>query len=265
MSLAKHPPGMPHTIYHSLWKAIDWVYPPTCSGCQKSKARWCNQCQSQVSVIGENICPICGEPQNNKQICADCLSVRPPFDALRSFGIFKGPLREALHCLKYKKDIGISETLSLYLINMLKTLNWELDLITAVPLSQKRLKERGYNQSDWLSRPLSLYFGIPFVSQALERFRDTRSQVGLSAIERQTNVHGAFHSKASLVGGKNILLVDDVTTTGATIQSCTSALLQAGAGRVFGLTVARAANHSDQAADLIEIPASRTEYGTELG
>jgi ComF family protein len=126
------------------------------------------------------------------------------------------------------------------MISSLKKLNWSLDIITSVPLGLVRFKERGYNQATLLARPIALYLDMPFSTRVLNRTRDTRSQVGLTVSERHDNMVDAFHADSNLVCGKNILVVDDVATSGATLNACASALLHGGADNVYCFSLARA-------------------------
>jgi competence protein ComFC len=202
-----------------------------------------------VVQINNACCPICGQPGQPGKVCRSCRKDPPPFQALRSFGMFQGPLREAIHILKYQKEIGIGEALSAHLINFVIAQGWSIDMVTAVPLSHKRLHERGYNQAALLARPLAYFLEVPYQSNAVERIRDTVSQVGLNAAERRTNVTGAFQSRPTMVEGKTILVIDDVTTTGATLQACAAALQAAGSTKVYGLTLARAPHPGSDAPD----------------
>jgi ComF family protein len=137
------------------------------------------------------------------------------------------------------------------MIKSIRNLNWTLNLVTPVPLGLARFKERGYNQATLLARPIALYFGIPFSSKALKRMRETRSQVGLTVGERQQNMADAFVAKSKLVQGKTVLLVDDVATSGATLNACAKALLDAGASSVYGFTLARAVYLPDGTIDVM--------------
>jgi ComF family protein len=119
-------------------------------------------------------------------------------------------------------------------------LRWEVDLVVPVPLSQARFRERGYNQAALLALPLALSCRIRYNSKTLTRIRETASQVGLSAQRRQENVIDAFLAERISAQGKRILLVDDVATTGATLDACAKALMLAGAQNVLCLTLARA-------------------------
>jgi competence protein ComFC len=222
-----------------FWAAIDLLYPPMCGGCKSRGVRWCEDCQKKVLIITPPICGSCGQPQKNQGLCSQCIGDPPAYQALRSWGVFSGPLRRVLHQIKYYHDRGLGEVLSRHLILYLKQLNWEIDLIVPVPLGLTRLKERGYNQSDLLAHPLAMGSGIPYDKKALSRIRDTQSQVGLSATQRKSNVDGAFKADPLRVSNQSILIVDDVTTSGATIKACAVALLEADAKLVYGLTLAR--------------------------
>ena len=178
-------------------------------------------------------------------ICLDCLAQRPAYTALRSWGVYGGPLRKAILRLKYGRDIGMGEVLSKHLIELYNGLQWSIDLVVPVPLGIARWKQRGYNQAGLLALPLAYAMGIPYQSAALRRTRETSSQVRLGAQERHKNVKDAFRASPRLVSGKRILVIDDVTTTGSTITACAQALTMAGASAVFGMTLARAILQAD--------------------
>lgn len=242
-------------LYRALWTALDWFFPPSCGGCGQMGTRWCSSCQQQVDPIRSGFCSRCGEllpvnggpasSANGLGVCGRCQVQTPSFDALRSYATFDGPLRDAIHRLKYQQDIGLGESLSKHLIELYNQLKWDIDLVVPVPLNVKRMQERGYNQSDLLGRPLAYAIQKPYRTNVLHRNRDTRSQVGLSAAERQQNVHGAFSARTDQVKGRAILVIDDVTTTGSTINACAQALRDAGASAVFGITLARALSQAD--------------------
>lgn len=223
-----------------MWEAVDWVYPPYCGGCGKFGERWCRDCQAGIETLPAEICPTCGNPHPGGTVCDRCLAEPPAFKQLRSAVIFKGAIRKAIHRLKYNADLGLGEALSRHLIDLVAESGWPIDCVTSVPLSNVHLTERGYNQSNLLARPLALVRQIPFMPQAIKRIRETRTQVGLSAKEREINVRDAFWANANLVRNKTVVVIDDVTTTGSTIRSCASALHAAGALSVYGLTLARA-------------------------
>jgi ComF family protein len=136
--------------------------------------------------------------------------------------------------------VALGEILARPMIDCLSQTIWKVDMVVPVPISLSRRAERGYNQAALLARPISLRFGLKYCPQALIKSRETRSQVGLTVEERQSNVHGAFVAGKRIVEGKNILVVDDVTTSGATLNACGQALQMAGANEVYCLTLARA-------------------------
>jgi len=161
-------------------------------------------------------------------------------DGVRSVAFFEGPMREAIHRLKYFN----SQDLAVPLGEMMVSYWWQVrspaDVIIPVPLHAKRLRERGYNQAALLARELGKGVGLPVLEDALVRVRETSPQVDLNAEERKENVRGAFHCPADQLAGKSVLLVDDVYTTGATLEACNLALRQRGVRAVWALTLARA-------------------------
>lgn len=233
-------PGLSYYLFHLLWSGLDLVFPPRCGGCGKLGQRWCIDCQRQLTPPAHPLCEICGEPQSIAGICERCNDSRPAFYALRSCAIFKEPIRPALRKLKYGRDIGLGEALAWDVARSLDALGWQADAIVPIPLSQQRMRERGYNQSGLIAHPLSRIMRWKYLPDALQRVRHTRSQVGLTAAERRENVQAAFTAHTGVVQNKTILLFDDVATTGATLHAASQALLLAGAKRVYALTVARA-------------------------
>jgi competence protein ComFC len=229
--------------YRFFWLAVDSLFPPACGGCGRRGQRWCRGCQASITRIVSSICPHCGEPTQNNLACQRCRENPPAYRALRSCAEFGGPLREALHRLKYQRDLGLGEALGRLLVEQIGTMGWKVDLIVPIPLGRKRMKERGYNQADLLARPLALATGSQYSTRAVRRERETVTQVGLGVRERLENVSGAFLAEKQLVSDRTVLVVDDVATTGATISACASALTAAGASGVYGLTLARAVFH----------------------
>ncbi|MCL4531429.1 MAG: hypothetical protein M1282_18750 [Chloroflexi bacterium] len=154
--------------------------------------------------------------------------------------MFDAPVQNALRRLKYRRDIGLGDAQAAQLLEFVVSLNWPVELIVPMPLGRKRLQERGYNQVGFIARPHSLALRIAFAPDALARVRETRSQVGLTKVERRANVNKAFQAKEMRLNGRVVLLMDDVATTGSTLSSCAEALSAAGVQDVFALTVSRA-------------------------
>jgi ComF family protein len=142
--------------------------------------------------------------------------------------------------MKYRREVGLGEALAWNAAVFVDKMGWTADAITPIPLSEQRLAERGYNQVDLIAHPLARLMHWQYIPGALRRSRHTRSQVGLSANERRENVSGAFLAKSQLVKGKTILLMDDVATTGATLDSASRSLIDAGAAKVYAFTFAKA-------------------------
>jgi competence protein ComFC len=230
-------------LYKNFWVGIDWLFPPVCGGCGRSGTRWCQDCQKKVQVIDEPVCNACGLPQTHSGLCERCEEKLPSFKLLRSWTVFEEPVRKALHRLKYRRDIGLGEALSNQMSGFVAQLGWSVDTLIPIPLGKRRLKERGYNQVAMVAMPLSIQLGLDYDPAALARARETRSQVGLSAVERQENVQGAFFVDGMKVSGRSVLLIDDVSTTGATLSSAAEALLTSGAREVYAVTIARALPH----------------------
>jgi len=230
-----------YAAYHWLWSGLDLLLPPNCSGCGRPGYRWCPECNRQVEHPAVPLCQICGIPLEGRAgLCEDCRNAPPHYGALRSWSLFEGPVRKALHRLKYRRDLGLGEALAPHLCRFIEELCWPLTLVVPVPLGRKRISERGYNQVSLIARPLSMAMRISYAAQALVRSRETRSQVGLTRAERRLNVRDAFQAKTSRVQGQVVLLVDDIATTGSTLSSCAAALYAAGARDVFAFTVSRA-------------------------
>jgi competence protein ComFC len=149
-------------------------------------------------------------------------------------------MREAIHRLKYSNSRDLAVPLGEMMILYWQDVRPPADVIVPVPLHTRRLRERGYNQAALLAMELGKGVGLPVLENALIRVRDTSPQVDLSAKERKENVRGAFHCPDDRLAGRSVLLVDDVYTTGATLESCSLALKQQGVRTVWALTLARA-------------------------
>ena len=233
---------MLYPCYSRILKIFDILFPPNCTGCGMTAERFCYSCLNSATLCTDSICEICGDLVSMREngLCDRCDKNTPYFASIRSWALYDGALRKAIRCLKYKKDFGIGEILVAQLVVLLNKQTWKIDLITAVPLAQNRIRERGYNQSNCLAIPLAYFSNLPYSTKLIWRIRATRSQVGLSYSERRSNVENAFEANPDLASGRSVLLVDDVITTCATINSCAKSLINAGALKVFGISLARA-------------------------
>lgn len=232
-------PGSLYKIYHAFWQLVDFVYPPTCCGCGNPGSLWCSDCQAKIQVISQNKCKICGSPLPSTGICTDCRNSPPPFTGLRSWAVYTGPLREALISLKYHNNLGLGLIFSKLLAEIVINENWNIDYIVPIPISKGHSRKRGYNQSMVIARPLSYLLDIPIENKAVIRCKETSSQVNLSRDERFTNLKYAFRTVSDTLLNKRVLIVDDITTTGATLISCSETLKDSGCSEVYCLTVAK--------------------------
>lgn len=162
---------------------------------------------------------------------------------MRSWAVFDSPIQDALHTMKYRGNVALGDALASQMQDFLRSLQWKIDMMIPIPLGKQRLKERGYNQVALVAQPLAYQLGLDYAPQALWKSRDTRSQVGLNISQRRENVQDAYQADRSIVNGRSILLMDDVSTTGSTLSSSTEALLIAGARDVYAVTIARALAH----------------------
>jgi len=190
------------------------------------------------------ICYRCGRVQETAvEQCAVCArDASSPLHRVRAAGLYVAPLRDFIHLLKYEQRPDLAGPLSRYLVAALAQPDWNdlrdrFDAVAPIPLHRERRKERGYNQSELLALGLSQRSGIPLRADLLQRVKATRSQVGLTAIERRVNVEDAFVASPACTN-RHLLLVDDVYTTGATLTACAQAARAAGALLVCGLTLA---------------------------
>ena len=232
-----------YSLYRSAWNALDLLFPPACGGCGKIGSRWCVDCQQRVKVLQGTLCEICGLPLDKPGICDTCRADRPHFLALRAWAVFENPVQTALHKLKYRRDISMGDSLASHMLSFVQELNWPIDMIVPIPLGKQRRKERGYNQVGMIARPLSMALNVEYAPNELMRRKETRTQVGLTKVERRENVHDAFQGGAGVME-KIVLVMDDVSTTGSTLSSSAKALYSSGAKDVYALTVARALPHN---------------------
>lgn len=231
-----------YRLYRSRWSALDLLFPPVCGGCEKTGSRWCEDCQSKVKILNGFVCEVCGLPQEQVGTCKTCLADKPHFRTLRAWTIFEDPIQNALHKLKYRKDMSMGDAIAYHMLPFVQKLNWQVDMIIPTPLGKERIKQRGYNQVSMIAKPLALALQVEYAPNELIRKKETRTQVGLTKVERKKNVDGAFQSSAN-VKRKNIVVIDDVSTTGATLSSIAKSLYDAGAENVYALAVARALAH----------------------
>jgi ComF family protein len=192
-----------------------------------------------LSSIREPMCAKCGEPNTPSRLCSKCRQYTLNIEVIRSVAIFQGTLRNAIHRFKYERLASLAAPFGDLLTDAWRANDFQADWIVPVPLHPARERDRGYNQAALLAQQLSDRTHIPTLPRALKRTRVTAVQMELKAAERRTNVAGAFACSEARVRGQRVVVIDDVCTTGATLEACAQALSQAGAASVFALTLAR--------------------------
>jgi ComF family protein len=237
-----------------LRRILEYCFPSSCSHCgcplgDSPLPFFCSSCWSDLSPLAPPVCPRCGRPLDSPEalsaspehVCWHCRKDPPDVDQALAAGIFEGPLREAIHVYKYRPLMALGRPLAAWMTDHVRKVE-RLDLVMPVPLHVSRLRKRGFNQSLLLARGASMTYEVPLNYDNLVRVRPTQPQVELSGRERMANVAGAFGLRRKQEAkGKRILLVDDVFTTGATMNECSRVLREAGAEAVIALTLARTA------------------------
>jgi competence protein ComFC len=223
-----------------LKSLLELIYPVRCALCGRGGQLICPDCFQSLNLIGSKICLKCGKPSHYVvDECRECRDAGFVFIQSRALGLYEDHLKELIHRLKYNNCRGLAEIFAGLLINRLEPGFFALDLITSVPMSKEKQIQRGFNQAQLFGRQLSVQSDKPFKEMLLLR-RETKDQSKLEASERAKNVKGAFALKPGMtLDGLNILLVDDVFTTGSTVNECSKALIDAGAQSVKVATIAR--------------------------
>lgn len=237
---------------------VSVFFPAGCRICERmlpgaSRIPICNVCLSSFVPVPGIACEVCGRPlpglqQNPGQhlLCPACRDKTYAFDCARSFAVYEGELLQAILLLKFEQIEPLGAWFAERLAEVVRNEGDLLaaDVVVPVPLHREREKERGYNQADLIAKPLARGLQLPYKAVLLMRTRPRPDKRILSLEERWESVRGAFATRpGSQVDSQRVLLVDDVMTTGATLDACARALRDAGAKSVIGLTVARAARN----------------------
>lgn len=211
-----------------LTSIINAIYPLKCIVCESllddEKKNICADCNSQINWLSSDFF----NPDLKSRF----------FDRAKSLAAYDSACAKVIHRFKYNNRTDLAKPLAEI---MTGRIDYEYDIVIPVPLHSKKLRQRGYNQSALLAKEISRLTGFKTCLKSLKRIKDTADQVGLSKTERLKNIQGAFNCSGRVYSAKsaNILLIDDVMTTGATVNECAKALKKCGAGRVDVLTLAR--------------------------
>ena len=249
------------------------LFPSDCRLCHTplvniSRLPVCLPCLAEIRAIRDGVCSICGErlfrpqaPNAVEMRCDLCRRLEPPFVKAVAYGSYDAGLRELIHLLKYQQVRPAAAVLGRMLAEAVRGLEpgWSQNLVVVVPvpLHVRKLRQRGFNQSELIAQhALKLGAGsgrLVLRSKIIERRRETESQIGLTRHQRRENLRGSFAvARQEEIAGREVLLVDDVFTTGTTVSECARVLRRAGASKVFVATVARTLKADAKVVDLTQ-------------
>ncbi len=235
---------MASTIQTVLRGALDFALPPRCAGCGtivSDTHSFCADCWTQLDFLGSGGCDTCGLPlqATESQLCASCLA-KPPRLARTRAAVAYDELSGSLAMqLKYGRKVAVAKTMARYMEPLVGEVSPDA-LLVPVPLPRMRLWSRGFNQSALIAHELSRRLRIPADPVVLKRTRRTPPLKGMTPLQRRKTVAGAFQVRdKAAVTGRSVILIDDVLTTGSTVEACARALQRAGAARIELLAFAR--------------------------
>ena len=217
---------------------LDLLLPPRCGGCGALGSLYCDGCRGRTRRLEEPLCRRCGAEVEHVRAGCGCKGRVRHLSRVRSAAAYEGPLEKAIHRFKYEGRRPLVRPLALLLAERVAVDGVAAEAVAWVPLHPDRRARRGYNQAELLARELARLYVLPLLP-GLVRTRDTPPQVGLDRLRRLDNVRGAFAWDGQDLDRRSVLLIDDVTTTGATLDACAAALKAAGSGAVTGLTIAK--------------------------
>jgi ComF family protein len=225
------------------------VLAPACAACREplshpTRGAVCDGCWHSILPLTPPLCDICGDPlpvwDGPNRPCSSCIAIPRAVSRARAIGSYEGALREVIHAFKYDARRSLAKPIAALMSGRGEEVLAGADVIVPVPLHPSRRRQRGFNQAADLARQVARHAGLPTIT-ALRRVRATTAQAGLPATQRVGNVRGAFVASAACTTarGRVVVLIDDVSTTGATLDVCAQALLAAGVSEVRALTAAR--------------------------
>ena len=223
-------------------KLLEWIYPWKCPGCGTLVPYgFCATCRQELVEIHEPCCKKCGKPLDEdwQEFCYDCQKKEQEYEQGRAVWLHKNGVKKAVYDFKYHNRRVYAEFFAKEMVRKYARLLeiWEVEEIIPIPVSRKRRRQRGYNQAALLAKELGRQTNIEVNLKSLVRIRDTQPQKKLSARERKENLSKAFMWKGKEPPKRRVLLIDDIYTTGATIDSNAIILKRAGAEEVYFLTI----------------------------
>ena len=221
-------------------RIADWAFGGSCFLCRGAggKGLLCAACDADLPRLGEGLCPRCALASPGGAPCGRCLAHPPSYDASVAALAYRFPADVLVQALKFRGELALAPLFGEVLLERI-SLKDHMDCVVPVPLSASRLRERGYNQALEIARHVARATGARLAPELCERVRDTPAQTTLAWAERSRNVRGAFRAPRPLEGAA-VAVLDDVMTTGATLDEVAETLKAAGAARVVNWVVARA-------------------------
>ena len=230
---------------------LDLLWPVRCMVCgMEARSCFCEECRAKIRMPDENVrCPVCGmeimlpgAAGKVAEPCAECRKSKPAFDKARAATAYADPIRKLIAGFKYGGQTALAPDFAELLDGYVRTAfeGDRIHTLCPVPLFATRMRHRGYNQAEYLARGLARRLGVDCEPELLRRVRPTVSQTTKGARERRANMAGVFQSPPELrhrVYGREIMLVDDVMTTGSTLRECAAALKANGAAKVYAVAV----------------------------
>jgi ComF family protein len=215
------------------------LLPPACLLCSGKGGAdgLCDGCRAALPLLPRAHCPVCAAPNPTAELCGRCLTNRPAIDRVAAAFVYAFPVDALIHGLKYRGNLAFARPLAAALTDVLDSEPYP-DLVIPMPLAPGRLRERGFNQAMEIARLIGPEFGFKIETHACRRNREGVAQASLPWKERAGNVRKAFSCDLDL-GGKTVAVVDDVLTTGATLNELAALLKRRGAREVVGWIVAR--------------------------
>jgi len=231
---------------------LNFIFPARCFICHgllDINEGLCEKCLQKIKFVSEPFCSKCGKPFKTKEtfegvldpVCLDCRDKKIFFEYARSLGNYEGVLRQCIHLLKYRGKKVILKKIDNIVEDLIGDLFCleKISFVLPVPLHKKRFQERGFNQSTLIANLIGDSYSIPVIEEMLERISFSRPQVALGKKERIKNIKNVFKASTSpWIKNSIILLVDDVYTTGSTVNECARILKKAGASKVYVFTLA---------------------------
>lgn len=225
---------------------LDLIFPKFCVSCNIEGTWLCKKCYSEIQIKDKQCCPICRKI-NDGSVCFDCKKLSPLDGLIVSTNYTDKLIKELIHLYKYQYIKSLYLPLACLLHKTIKKPETGIKkifnndtIIFAIPLHKKRYLERGYNQSDLLTEYIAKKNNLAYYKKLIRRIKNTDIQAKLSKKDRYLNLKSAFTiSNKFDFYGKNVIIIDDVATTLATLNSCASLLKNAGANQVWGLVIAR--------------------------